>query len=177
MLPRVGHSQEGLGKSCGQDQEQLLLMALEHSTWRDRTRLLKGWEHLNIAGYSKFKECLSGDRWTLLRFTCHLTWLGVTIRCRALAWLEVALASWISEPGQSHHCQLGFGLAWLRPRLLAVDDNYKILCNYSSMSSRLILCYYHTHLSHQLVSCPILFQISLHLSYHPCFCHHLNQPQ
>jgi len=62
MLPRVGHSQEGLGKSCGQDQEQLLLMALEHSTWRDRTRLLKGWEHLDIAGYSKFKECLSGDR-------------------------------------------------------------------------------------------------------------------
>jgi len=61
MLPRVGHAQEGLGKSCRQDWEQLPLMALEHSTWRDRTGLPKGWEHLDIAEYSKFKEHLSLD--------------------------------------------------------------------------------------------------------------------
>ena len=39
-------------------------------------------------------------------------------KARALAWLEGAQAFSKLGPGQKPPCQLGFGLAWLKPQLL-----------------------------------------------------------
>jgi hypothetical protein len=66
-----------------------------------------------------------------------LAWLG--LKAMALAWPERALALENLRPGPNRRPWLGFGLAWLRPGLLAGKSQNVVVCTQDPNKKILIL--------------------------------------